>query len=91
VKANGRGIDHSSRRDNHDTEGTAMTSPFEKYLTTNQAAAILQVSPKTLVRWTQERRLAYARTLGGHRRFSERQILALRDSLTFTPEEERSS
>jgi excisionase family DNA binding protein len=44
------------------------------YLRTAQVAQLLQVSPKTVSRWAQEGMLPYLRTLGGHRRYPDRQI-----------------
>jgi excisionase family DNA binding protein len=44
-----------------------LASPV--WLTASQAAARLQVSPKTVARWAKEGRLAHRRTLGGHRRY----------------------
>ncbi len=43
-----------------------------KHLTASQAAALLQVSPKTVSRWAKEGKLPFVRTLGGHRRCCER-------------------
>ena len=52
------------------------------YLRAAQAAAILQVSPKTISRWAAQGLLPYQRTLGGHRRYPEPAIRALAASLT---------
>jgi excisionase family DNA binding protein len=52
------------------------------YLRTSEVAAILHVSPKTISRFAKEGKLPHLRTLGGHRRYPEAEILALRDSLT---------
>ena len=49
------------------------------YLRAAQAAAILQVHPKTIARWSKQGLLRSQRTLGGHRRYPEpaiRQLLA---------------
>jgi excisionase family DNA binding protein len=53
-----------------------------KYLRTAQVAELLQVSPKTVSRWAQEGMLPYFRTLGGHRRYPDRQIRALLETLS---------
>jgi excisionase family DNA binding protein len=54
----------------------------EGYLRTAQAAAILSVSPKTVSRWAKEGRLPpHLRTLGGHRRYPEKGIRELADSM----------
>jgi len=52
-----------------------LTEP--RYLRTAQVAELLHVSPKTVSRWAQEGRLPYLRTLGGHRRYPDREIRAL--------------
>jgi excisionase family DNA binding protein len=41
------------------------------FLQSAEAAASLAVTPKTLHRWTQARRLPFQRTIGGHRRYPE--------------------
>ena len=53
-----------------------------KHLTASQAAALLQVSPKTVSRWAKEGKLPFVRTLGGHRRYPDSEIRALVDSLS---------
>jgi excisionase family DNA binding protein len=63
------------------TETSSYRSRTDDYLLTNEAAAILQVSPKTVSRWAKEGKLPFIRTLGGHRRYPEDEIRALADSL----------
>ena len=53
-----------------------------KYLRTAQVAELLQVSPKTVSRWAQEGMLPYFRTLGGHRRYPDREIRGLLETLS---------
>jgi excisionase family DNA binding protein len=48
-------------------------------MTTPQAAAILGVAPATVRIWTDTGELPHWRTPGGHRRFTEDDVLALRD------------
>jgi excisionase family DNA binding protein len=55
------------------------------WLTPSQAAARLQVSPKTVSRWATQGRLRHRRTLGGHRRFDPDLIDALVQALTYRP------
>jgi excisionase family DNA binding protein len=55
------------------------------YLLSNEAAEILHVSTKTVNRWAREGRLPCVRTLGGHRRFREREIRELLESLKVAP------
>jgi excisionase family DNA binding protein len=60
-----------------------LPQPTEpSYLRTAQVAKLLHVSPKTVSRWAQEGRLPYLRTLGGHRRYPDREIRALLASLS---------
>lgn len=40
-----------------------------EYLRAGEAAALLNVSPKTVSRWAKEGKIPHIRTLGGHRRF----------------------
>jgi excisionase family DNA binding protein len=62
-----------------------MTKPVAPgYLKPAQAAAILQVSQKTVSRWAREGKLPYHRTLGGHRRYEEQAIRELLAELTTT-------
>jgi excisionase family DNA binding protein len=55
------------------------------WLWTSEAAARLQVQPRTITRWASEGRLTHRRTLGGHRRFDPELIDALVDALTYRP------
>ena len=48
-----------------------------KVLTVSEVAALFSVAPETVKRWANEGRLPYFRTLGGHRRFREVEVLAL--------------
>ena len=52
-----------------------------KHLTASQAAALLQVSPKTVSRWAKEGKLPFLKTLGGHRRYPEAEIRELAEEL----------
>jgi excisionase family DNA binding protein len=51
------------------------------FLRSAEAAVILQVSPKTIARWTQHGLLPCQCTLGGHRRYPEQAIRELAASL----------
>jgi excisionase family DNA binding protein len=51
------------------------------YLRTAQVGDIMHVSPKTVSRWAKEGKLPFLRTLGGHRRYPEREIRQLQESL----------
>jgi excisionase family DNA binding protein len=41
-----------------------------RFLTAGEVAAQLHVSPKTISRWANEKKLPFVRTIGGHRRFN---------------------
>ena len=56
-----------------------------KHLTASQAAALLQVSPKTVSRWAKEGKLPLLGTLGGHRRYPAAEIRQLADQLQVQP------
>jgi excisionase family DNA binding protein len=55
------------------------------YLRTAEVADILHVSPKTVSRWAKEGKLPFLRTLGGHRRYPNKEIRSLADSLREDP------
>jgi excisionase family DNA binding protein len=48
----------------------------EVWLTSSELAALLSVSPKTIARWAKAGQLPFRRTLGGHRRYPKRAVLA---------------
>jgi excisionase family DNA binding protein len=56
-----------------------------QYLTSNQTAQRLAVSPKTIARWARQGHLPYLRTLGGHRRYDPEMVERLRQQLTHQP------
>jgi excisionase family DNA binding protein len=47
------------------------------FLYPGEVAALLHVSPKTISRWAKDGKLVFQLTLGGHRRFPEREIREL--------------
>jgi excisionase family DNA binding protein len=47
------------------------------HLRTAEVADLLGVSPKTVARWAKDGKLPFLRTLGGHRRYPEREIQEL--------------
>jgi excisionase family DNA binding protein len=55
------------------------------YLRTAEVADILHVSPKTISRWAKEGKLPFLRTLGGHRRYPDREIRVLAEQLQERP------
>jgi len=48
----------------------ARQEEYPEYMRAGDVARLLHVSPKTVARWASEGKLAYVRTLGGHRRFA---------------------
>jgi excisionase family DNA binding protein len=52
------------------------------FLTPQQVAQRLAVSPKTIARWSKAGRLAHLRTLGGHRRYDPGMVDRLARQLT---------
>lgn len=46
-------------------------------LTPGEVAVMFRVDPKTVTRWAQAGKLSAVRTLGGHRRFIESEVLEL--------------
>lgn len=51
----------------------------DRWMTPGEAAGILGVTPRTVVRWAEAGVLDHMRTVGGHRRFRHSVILAHRD------------
>ncbi len=49
----------------------------ERLLTPAEVASMFRVDPKTVTRWARDGRLTAVRTLGGHRRYLESQVLEL--------------
>jgi len=52
-------------------------SAAEPLLTPAEVATIFRVDPKTVTRWAKAGKLTSIRTLGGHRRYRESEVLAL--------------
>ena len=49
----------------------------DRLLTPAEVAAMFRVDPKTVTRWARDGRLTSVRTLGGHRRYRESEVLNL--------------
>ncbi|HEX2176596.1 MAG TPA: BldC family transcriptional regulator [Nocardioidaceae bacterium] len=49
----------------------------EVLLTPAEVATMFRVDPKTVTRWARAGKLSSIRTLGGHRRYREREVRAL--------------
>jgi excisionase family DNA binding protein len=52
----------------------------EALLTPAEVAEMFRVNPKTVTRWARAGKITSLRTLGGHRRFRESEILQLLES-----------
>jgi excisionase family DNA binding protein len=49
----------------------------EKLLTPSEVASLFRVDPKTVTRWAKAGKLNSIKTLGGHRRYRESEVMAL--------------
>ena len=49
----------------------------EVLLTPSEVASLFRVDPKTVTRWAKAGKLTAIRTLGGHRRYSQTEVLSL--------------
>jgi excisionase family DNA binding protein len=54
----------------------------DRLLTPSEVAAMFRVDPKTVTRWAKKGKLTSRRTPGGHRRYSETEVRAIRDGQT---------
>lgn len=61
--------------------GVVDNKQANKALTTQEAASLLGVGPSSIKRWADDGRLPSMKTPGGHRRFRQADIEALRDEL----------
>lgn len=48
----------------------------DRMLTPAEVASMFRVDPKTVTRWAKAGRITSIRTLGGHRRYREAEVLA---------------
>ena len=49
----------------------------EVLLTPSEVASLFRVNPKTVTRWAKAGKLTAIRTLGGHRRYRQSEVLGL--------------
>jgi excisionase family DNA binding protein len=56
---------------------TADAMGVDPLLTPAEVASLFRVDPKTVTRWANAGKISTVRTLGGHRRFSEREVRTL--------------
>ena len=52
-----------------------MNSDHEVLLSPAEVASLFRVDPKTVTRWAKAGKLTSIRTLGGHRRYRESEVL----------------
>jgi excisionase family DNA binding protein len=52
-------------------------SEAEPLLTPAEVAAMFRVDPKTVIRWANAGKITSIRTLGGHRRYREKEVRSL--------------
>jgi excisionase family DNA binding protein len=57
----------------------------DSILTTQQVADLFAVHPTTVTKWADSGSLPHFRTPGGHRRFREADVVAVRDGGTEAP------
>jgi excisionase family DNA binding protein len=50
---------------------------IDPLLTPRETAALFHVDPRTVTRWAREGKMPSTRTLGGHRRYREADVMAL--------------
>ena len=51
----------------------------DRLMTPAEVAAAWKVDPKTVTRWARAGKLSSIRTLGGHRRYREAEVIALKN------------
>lgn len=59
------------------TTSTRRMTATSGLLTPSEVAAMFRVDPKTVTRWAKAGKLSAIRTLGGHRRYDEREVRGL--------------
>ncbi len=58
-------------------ERSADRTVEDNLLTPAEVASLFRVDPKTVTRWAKAGKLSSIRTLGGHRRYRESEVLVL--------------
>ena len=61
----------------HTAARAATSMGVDPLLTPAEVASLFRVDPKTVTRWANAGKISAVRTLGGHRRFSEREVRRL--------------
>ncbi len=61
------------------TMQASASNDNQTLLLPSEVAALFRVDPKTVTRWANSGRISAIRTLGGHRRFLESEIMEILD------------
>jgi len=59
------------------TKSNVTVFAQEKLLTPSEVASLFRVDPKTVTRWAKAGKLTSIKTLGGHRRYRESEVITL--------------
>lgn len=59
----------------------STTSNDDTLLTPAEVAALFRVDPKTVTRWARAGKLSAIRTLGGHRRYRQSEVMQLLEGI----------
>ena len=59
------------------TQSNVTVFAQEKLLTPSEVASLFRVDPKTVTRWAKAGKLTSIKTLGGHRRYRESEVITL--------------
>lgn len=70
-----------------EVRGTPVDPEHHRLLTPAEVAALFRVDPRTVTRWAVSGRLHSIRTPGGHRRFPEKDVLALLEGIGAEPQD----
>ena len=60
---------------------SAVARDAEPLLTPSEVATMFRVDPKTVTRWAKAGKISSIRTLGGHRRYRQSEVLALLEAI----------
>ena len=67
----------AARKADADERGDRSDRADDALLTPSEVAGLFRVDPRTVTRWARSGKIDCVRTLGGHRRFRQREVLAL--------------
>ena len=60
---------------------SAVAKDAEPLLTPSEVATMFRVDPKTVTRWAKAGKISSIRTLGGHRRYRQSEVMALLEAI----------